>query len=130
MTPVNERIREDEREDHYGDREASPQARLAAPNDETQRERRDDDGDEPLRDDGGQREREQTDPRYAEDAPEHERGTQSSGHREKSAQALALAGLFLTVAPRHERIEAREERRAERCREDDAGRHRLGRDRV
>src|SRR5439155_22978925 len=67
---------------------------------------------------------------HTQDPGQHERRAEAGRHREESAKALALAGLFASVPPGHERVETREERGAERGRDDDTGRHRIRRDRI
>ncbi len=127
---MQERVEKDEYEHQGRDRDPSPQSRLPSPHDETQREHGDHDGDEPRRDDRRKSERREIDARHAEDAAQHERRAEARGHRKQTAKALALAGLLTAIAPRDERIETREERRAERSRQDDPRRRRIGGDRL
>ena len=130
MAPVEERVRLYEHEHQHGDRDASSHSRSAPPHDEAQGESGDDDRDERRRDDRGKPKAREIDACHTQDPGQHQRRAEAGRHREESAKALALAGLFASVPPGHERVETREERGAERGRDDDTGRHRIRRDRI
>jgi len=130
MAPMQEWIDKDEHEHQDRDHDPSAQTRLASAHDETQRERDDDDGDQHRRDDRRKADRREIDARHAKHAAEHERRAETRGHREQSTKTLALAGLLAAIAPWNEGIQTREERGAERRREDHTGRRRIRRDRV
>ena len=131
VAPVDPRVPDEQPEEKDEERRLTSRADPPAPQpEERQHEERGHDDHERARYIAGKRETRKIDARHAHDAHENDRRRDAGGHREKSAQALALAALLGAIAPRDERIKPGEERGADGRGEHDTGTHRCGGDRI